>query len=42
MARGEAGNDTNGDSTDYNNMRVGTLRKIWIRRGWMWMAPGRQ
>ena len=33
MARGEAGNDTNGDNTDYSNMRVGTLRKMLDEKG---------
>ena len=33
MARGEAGNDTSGDSTDYNKMRVGTLRKMLDEKG---------
>ena len=33
VSRGEAGNDTNGDSTNYNKMRVGTLRKMLDEKG---------
>ena len=33
VSRGEAGNDTNGDNTNYNKMRVGTLRKMLDEKG---------
>ena len=43
VTRGEPkGDDGDDTSINYNKMRVGSLRKMFLKKGLMWMVLGRQ